>query len=141
MMIVDKTKKYRTRAGLPVRIYATDSGGMYPVQGAIWHSLSQRWVVELWTSEGKCFGPSTVDGKHDLIEVKEENWAYFLLYELGKCECRDGFTSEEEAKEALGWAILNWQHNASQDFMDFMGYQKIVQYGISKLENVTTKSG
>jgi len=135
-MIVDKTKKYRTRAGLPVRIYATDSGGMYPVQGAIWHSLSQRWVVELWTSDGKCFGPSTVDGKHDLIEVKEENWAYFLLYESGKYVSRDGFSSIEEAREALDWMIENW----SNETADSMGYQKIVQYGISKLENVTTKS-
>ena len=139
-MQIDMRKKYqyRTRAGLPVRIYATDSGGMYPVQGAIWHSLSQRWVVELWTSEGKCFGPSTVDGKHDLIEVKEENWAYFLLYELGKCEYQYGFTSKESAEKAMEdikLAIENYNETAVSS-----SYRRLIRADLIKIKNTRSES-
>lgn len=128
---IEMTKTYKTRDGCPVRIYAIDSGGMHPVHGAFWHEGRRRWVPDMWTAVGKYF----VEGKNDLIEVEEENWAYFLLYESGKCECNDGFSSKENAKEALEWAIA--RHNETADFM---GYQKIVRYGISKLENVITKS-
>lgn len=64
--MIDKTKQYKTRSGLPVRIYATDSGGNYPVHGAI--LKNGRWVQHSWTSEGKRLTRGTCSS--DLIEVK-----------------------------------------------------------------------
>lgn len=49
--MISKDKKYKTRDGREVEIYATDKGGSYPVHGA---QLSQNgaWVFGMWTSDG-----------------------------------------------------------------------------------------
>ena len=72
--MIDITKKYRTRDGREVRIYAVDGDGEMPVHGAI---LTKRgWKVASWTPDGLW----AVDMTHasDLIEVrpriKREVW-------------------------------------------------------------------
>jgi hypothetical protein len=69
--MISKDKTYTTLRGMPVRIYATDAGGLFPVHGAIFND--GLWNGMKWTEEGKThfFNPScmvsTVD---DLVEVK-----------------------------------------------------------------------
>jgi len=60
-IMIDKSKTYTTREGLPVRIYCTDAGGSHPVHGAIEaHGL---WLPFLWREDGD-------NCEHALIEVK-----------------------------------------------------------------------
>lgn len=66
--MIDINKKYRTRDGREVRIYATDGGGYRPIHGAIknpvgWSNISWR-KNGLYVEENKCDA--------DLIEVKEK---------------------------------------------------------------------
>lgn len=64
--MIDKNKKYTTRSGLPVEIYATDRGGINPVHGAVFNCGA--WRPESWTSTGVA-----IIGREnpiDLIEVK-----------------------------------------------------------------------
>lgn len=69
--MIDPTKKYRTRNGREVRIYATDAGGRFPVHGAV--RDKDGWFPDEWTSKG--FYSGERDGfstPHDidLIEVR-----------------------------------------------------------------------
>ena len=66
MSQIDINKTYRTREGEPVRIYAIDAGGEYPVHGAAY--ADGQWHVATWSILGNSF-----DGKErpfDLFEVK-----------------------------------------------------------------------
>ena len=64
--MIDKNKQYTTRSGLPVRIYATDCGGGYPVHGAI--LKDGVWLLESWTITGVIL--VGCENLGDLIEVK-----------------------------------------------------------------------
>ncbi len=63
--MISKDKKYRTRDGRPVRIYATDGEGSNAVHGAILHNGT--WIVHTWRADGGFAGLYT---KMDLVEVK-----------------------------------------------------------------------
>lgn len=67
--MIDITKKYRTRDGREVRIYATDGADPYPVHGAIKNSDGE-WCGSAWRVNGdyKLNAPTFDD--NDLIEVK-----------------------------------------------------------------------
>lgn len=77
-MTISMDKKYTTRDGVPVRIYAVDAGGNYPVHGAVCDG--KLWNVSRWTQDGQW----TDDGFNspiDLIEVwepqdKEPIWCW-----------------------------------------------------------------
>lgn len=65
--MIDITKTYRTRCGYPVRIYATDGTGAYPIHGA--YCKDGEWIVATWTIEGQ----NALQAKEtpfDLVEVK-----------------------------------------------------------------------
>ena len=64
--MIDKDKKYTTRNGREVRIYATDCGGLYPVHGAILYD--GLWVINSWPLDGMDAIDSISNA--DLIEVK-----------------------------------------------------------------------
>ena len=64
--MIDINKKYHTRDGREVRIYATDGGGHYPVHGAI-KKGDDYWDVAGWTINGASL--PIVDSS-DLIEAK-----------------------------------------------------------------------
>lgn len=66
-MNIDITKKYTTLSGKPVRIYATDGGGTFPIHGSYWDEDS--WVITRWTPDG-CFFSSGCDEWRNLIPVK-----------------------------------------------------------------------
>ena len=78
-MQIDITKQYETRDGRPVRIYATDAGGDYPIHGAT--KWKDRWSGCTWTLDGQ-FHTSTKVDCSDLVEckprIKLERWANLI---------------------------------------------------------------
>lgn len=68
---IDINKKYRTREGYEVRIYAVDGGGDYPVHGAI--RTGDKWESKSWKSDGTYIGILPYRSEpdcFDLIEVR-----------------------------------------------------------------------
>ena len=51
-MTIDINKKYRTRNGREVRIYATDAGGQWPIHGAVKYDLYDCWLEKSWDENG-----------------------------------------------------------------------------------------
>jgi hypothetical protein len=74
MRIEDATQ---TVGGYPVRIYATDGGGNWPIHGAFWVK-SFGWICATWTEEGSIETskiPSSYD--LDLHDWRDEiPWSY-----------------------------------------------------------------
>ena len=70
--MIELGKKYQTRDGCEVRIYAVDGGGRFPVHGAV--KLDDgTWRQEEWTLTGSYNGEKdghTLPNALDLIEVK-----------------------------------------------------------------------
>lgn len=95
--------KYQTRDGRPVRIYATDTGGDYPIHGAIWYK--DQWLTETWQPCGRCWGEvdgALGPGPLDLVVLPSEPtyrpFQFFrkgrVMIELGK-KGRDKITGFE----------------------------------------------
>ena len=63
--MIDINKKYRTRDGRDVRIYAVDGDEPRPVHGAV--KSQTGWIVSHWPKDGI---QSSYEGSNDLIEVK-----------------------------------------------------------------------
>ena len=63
--MIDINKKYRTRGGREVRIYAVDGDEPRPVHGAV--KSQTGWIVSHWPKDGI---QSSYEGSNDLIEVK-----------------------------------------------------------------------
>jgi len=73
-MRIDINKKYQTRSGLPVRIYATDGGGPFPIHGAVQtdrrpEQPENRFAQICWTELGSRCGHPIKD-TWDLIPAK-----------------------------------------------------------------------
>ena len=64
--MIEKKKKYRTRDGSAVRIYAVDGKSDYPVHGAV--QCFDMWMCMSWSSRGIC--GEGEESKFDLVEVK-----------------------------------------------------------------------
>ena len=65
--MIDINKKYRTRSGHEVRIYAIDGGrNKNIVHGAM---NDKGWLSVTWTAEGK-YLKFDMDSENDLVEVK-----------------------------------------------------------------------
>lgn len=89
--MIDITKKYRTRDGRDVRIYATDGGGKDHIHGAVKNECGS-WVAEQWYGGGK-YAHCGVHMK-DLIEVKprikREVWVNVYPESVGSvCKTRE----------------------------------------------------
>ena len=68
--MITKTKRYTTRDGRPVRIYATDGWGAFPIHGAMsTRGEGDRWVARCWRADGA----ANISGEslNDLREKKE----------------------------------------------------------------------
>ena len=63
--MIDINKKYRTRGGNEVRIYATDGRGLHAIHGAF--KDHDEWRTCTWQENGVNF---ILEGPFDLIEVK-----------------------------------------------------------------------
>lgn len=97
--MISKDKTYTTLRGMPVRIYATDAGGLFPVHGAIFND--GLWIGMKWTEEGKthffntsCM-VSTVD---DLAEVKPRIKRTVWLNVYDNEVIHGGWRTKEEAQ-------------------------------------------
>jgi hypothetical protein len=67
-MRIEMGKKYRTRDGREVRIYAVTHGGDQEVVGAVLNSPG-GWVIEEWSALGDYFHPPRAESDLDLVEV------------------------------------------------------------------------
>lgn len=77
--MIDKNKKYKTRFGSDVRIYATDGGGTHTVHGAILDT-DGTWVIAKWGPLGEWNGTSrSENNRFDLVEVKPRIQREFWL--------------------------------------------------------------
>ena len=63
--MIDINKKYRTRGGQEVRIYATDGRGLHAIHGAF--KDHDEWRTCTWQENGVNF---ILEGPFDLVEVK-----------------------------------------------------------------------
>lgn len=88
-MLVSLEKKYRTRDGCEVRIYAVDGCKPYPVQGAV--LTAAGWVLRTWLYTGNSFGE--LDSPGDLIEVKPTHTRWYIVLADGAY----GFKTKHEA--------------------------------------------
>jgi hypothetical protein len=74
-MMIDINKKYRTRDGREVRIYATDGGSYMPIMGATLYTSKEGktwWESARWKEDGS-YDPYGRETKFDLVEVDELN--------------------------------------------------------------------
>ena len=75
--MIDINKKYRTRDGREVRIYATDGGGRNPVHGSI--KEEDGWIFQVWPKSGRYFEDDDEDYRIDLIEVRPRHkWKVWM---------------------------------------------------------------
>jgi len=65
--MIDINKKYRTRNGYEVRIYATGGEGDQAIHGAVFNGA--EWQIYAWYNNGQ-YSRCEPNGKHDLIEVR-----------------------------------------------------------------------
>jgi hypothetical protein len=70
MRIEDATQ---TVGGHPVRIYATDGGGGFPVHGAIWVCTFGEWVTYQWSLNGGFVGRNGEDNSDLDLDLRDEN--------------------------------------------------------------------
>lgn len=66
--MIDINKKYKTRDGKEVRIYATDHVGSFPICGAI--RYENGWEEDSWEEDGRNSYYS-YDSPDDLVEVSK----------------------------------------------------------------------
>ena len=66
--MIDMNKKYKTRDGDEVRIYAVDCGTVTEIHGA--YKNEDGWYMRSWYEDGKYFGGNNNESGMDLIEVK-----------------------------------------------------------------------
>jgi hypothetical protein len=88
--MIDINKKYRTREGREVRIYATDGSEGYSVHGAILEE--GKWESNTWDINGSFLGKPR-ESHQDLIEVKEKIVRWVNVYDDNQWIAHD--TKEE----------------------------------------------
>jgi hypothetical protein len=91
--MIDTNKKYRTRDGNVVRIYATDGVEPYTVHGAIKWEIG--WKTGSWTADGK-YSNTVIDRHLDLIEIKPriKETVWINIY-----DCYKSISHSEKAAE------------------------------------------
>lgn len=84
--------KDKTCGGYPVRIYAEDGVGKYPIHGAI--NYGEGWVANTWTSDGEITA-SRVFSERDLIPAtpiidwsKQPDWCKAVAMDEDGLWCR-----------------------------------------------------
>ena len=81
--MIDINKRYCTKSGHEVRIYATDGGGDYPVHGAVLEK--NYWRILSWDENGNL--KSDQGQPYDIVEfkprIKRSLWVN--IYPLGGC--------------------------------------------------------
>ena len=99
--MIDPKKQYRTRQGLPVRIYAVDGDDEMPIHGAV--MTAHGWRANSWQRSGKW-----MDGKYDgadLIEVKprikRKVWMNVYPHRMGVPHGNHAYVAAHRGKDAI----------------------------------------
>lgn len=99
---ITKDGEYTTRSGFPVRIYATDAGGNYPVHGAF--LKDGEWIQNDWCISGKFDRSDTTPDGLDLIPKpkvhKISMWGNVYLFN-GKAQLGDLCFTKEQAQKKI----------------------------------------
>ena len=101
--MIDINKKYRTRDGREVRIYATEGYGSYSVHGAV--LTEEGWFPRCWTEHGELSHARLAHSAHDLIEVRPryKRTVWLNMYEIDEYHVGsiswDSWDSKELADE------------------------------------------
>jgi hypothetical protein len=66
--------KNETRGGRPVRIYATDAGGDYPIHGA-YQGDDGQWYSSAWVADGRAYALVREKSAFDLLPLREPSEA------------------------------------------------------------------
>jgi len=91
--MIDINKKYRTRDGREVRIYATDGDGDPLTHGAI--KDYYRWSAAVWKNDGKWLWSASSFGEPsqslDLIEVppRHKRTVWVTVYPMNRYQISD----------------------------------------------------
>jgi hypothetical protein len=89
---IEAGKEYLLRSGWRMRCYATDGGGEYPVQGAIWDANTDEWDMGIWQLDGRVIDGRTDDGS-DIISPAPETVevdCWVCVYRGGHVGIMDG---------------------------------------------------
>ena len=95
--MIDPAKKYRTRDGREVRIYAVDGDNEFPVHGAF--RTKYGWKIEAWSASGRWLNNG--DDACDLIEVRpriqREVWVNVYPGRVGQYtyDCKEAADAHE----------------------------------------------
>jgi hypothetical protein len=100
--MIDINKKYRTRDGRKVRIYATDGGAGSPVMGAVFYTTPNGqfwWESARWTEDGRYdyHGRQT---NTDLIEVRPRHKVSVWINTYGATVSGGLYSTRASADEA-----------------------------------------
>lgn len=89
--MIDITKQYKTRSGLPVRIYCNDGAANEELHGAYTADNGQSWSVLTWRADGCFYG----DGREHELNLVEVRAQHIQTYWLIHSRSRDAYTSCE----------------------------------------------
>ena len=95
--MIDINKKYQTRDGREVRIYATDGDNNKTIHGAVW---SDGWQFKLWYADGSY--DKDLESKMDLIEVRPRHKRTVWVNVYGSGVVPEACSSKERADLAAG---------------------------------------
>ena len=104
-MMIDINKKYRTREGHEVRIYATDGKGRKSVHGAYFDNYVKGWVSLVWTEHGKVDVYQELQPM-DLIEVRPRHKRTVWLNVYGSGVVPEACSSKERADLAAACGCI-----------------------------------
>jgi hypothetical protein len=93
--MIDINKKYRTRDGREVRIYATDGIESEEVHGSV--KRSYGWCAETWPINGL----HSVDSSLDLIEVRPRHKRTVWLNMYGKPDDATAYIDKWKADQSV----------------------------------------
>ena len=101
--MIDINKKYRTRDGREVRIYATDGGAGSPVMGAVFYTTPNGqwwWESARWTEDGRYdyHGRQT---NTDLIEVRPRHKRTVWLNVYGRPDDATAYNDKWKADQSV----------------------------------------
>lgn len=102
--MIEITKKYKTRSGLPVRVIATDIKGPYPVVAAVLDNCDVETVC-VYTNTGE-FLRGDINHPDDLFEVTPyEDFKVDDLCVVWEVENSKEFRYFSHEKENLAWCF------------------------------------
>jgi len=119
----------QTRDGTPVRIYATDGKGRYPIHGAM--LLPDGWELATWAEEGRYVRSSVSHHDLDLTDWRDEiPWDYLVPEIKYVARDKDGGWCGYEmrpGKDDVGWYVSKFSYNE--------GYRQIYPLDGVKMPN------